>query len=226
MIKRQRHPAAARGDMTRDAILTAAMTVFGRDGFQAASTRAIASLADTNQALIGYHFGNKERLYLTVFEHIASRIETVMGPALAEIEARLAQPDVDAPTDAALLLNLVRGFATMLLSDETATWARLILNEQQRPTEAFDILYQRVMGRVARILTRLIARLRGHSEVTEEDRLLAITLIGQVLVFRVARAAVLRQLGWTEVGPPQVDAILARLTSNVTAILDLEQVAR
>jgi TetR/AcrR family transcriptional regulator, regulator of cefoperazone and chloramphenicol sensitivity len=215
----------SRGEVTRESILAAAMEVFGRDGFSAASTRAIARAANTNQALIGYHFGNKQRLYLTVFEHIADRVEMVLGPTLARTEADLAPPGSGATANAALLLELVDRFAAMLLSAETATWARLILNEQQRPSEAFDILYRRVIGRVARLLTQLVARLRGRAEAAEEDRLIAITIIGQVLVFRVAHAAVLRQFSWDEIGQPQVHAILARLNANIAAILaiDLER---
>jgi AcrR family transcriptional regulator len=220
-------PTPSRGEVTRESLLAAAMEVFARDGFGAASTRAIARAANANQALIGYHFGNKQRLYLTVFEHIADRIETVLGPTLARIETELAPPVDGDPANARLLLDLVSGFAAMLLSDETATWARLILNEQQQPSAAFDVLYQRVIGRVARLLTQLVARLRGRTDITVEDRLIAITIIGQVLVFRVARAAVLRQFGWDGIGPRQVGAIVARLRANVAAILaiDLERLA-
>jgi AcrR family transcriptional regulator len=221
-------PTPSRGEVTRESLLAAAMEVFARDGFGAASTRAIARAANANQALIGYHFGNKQRLYLTVFEHIADRIETVLGPTLARIETELAPPVDGDPANARLLLDLVSGFAAMLLGDETAaTWARLILNEQQQPSAAFDVLYQRVIGRVARLLTQLVARLRGRTEATVEDRLIAITIIGQVLVFRVARAAVLRQFGWDDIGPRQVGAIVARLRANVAAILaiDLERLA-
>jgi TetR/AcrR family transcriptional regulator, regulator of cefoperazone and chloramphenicol sensitivity len=221
---RKQHPVPARGDVTRESILAAAMEVFGRDGFHAASTRAIANAANTNQALIGYHFGNKQRLYLTVFEHIASRIETLLGPAIDHIESQLARPTGDT-ADAALLLELVSGFTAMLLRDETAVWARLILREQQAPSAAFDILYRRVIGRIARLLSQLIARLRGRSEAVEDDRLTAMTLIGQVLVFRVARAAALRHLGWSEVGDTQVAAITQRLRANVIAIVGLDAAA-
>lgn len=220
-------PTPSRGEDTRESILAAAMEVFARDGFRAASTRAIARAANANQALIGYHFGNKQRLYLTVFEHIADRVETLLGPTLARIETELGPAVEGDSANARLLIDLVSGFAAMLLSDETATWARLILNEQQQPSEAFDVLYQRVIGRVARLLTQLVARLRGRTDVSEDDRLIAITIIGQVLVFRVARAAVLRQFGWDDIGPHQVAAIVERLRANVAAILaiDLEQLA-
>jgi AcrR family transcriptional regulator len=222
MNKRKDQPLAARGEVTREAILAAAMEVFGRDGFHAASTRAIASAANTNQALIGYHFGNKERLYLTVFEHIANRIEALLGPTIEHVEAQLEPPAEGEAVSAALLLELVGGFAAMLLRDESAVWARLILREQQAPSAAFDILYQRVISRVARLSSQLVARARGRAEPLEDDRLTAMTLIGQVLVFRVARAAAMRYLGWHEVGEAQVAAINRRLRANVIAVVGLD----
>jgi hypothetical protein len=45
------------------------------------------------------------------------------------------------------------------------------------------------------------------------------TVMGQALVFRAARAAVVRHLGWTTVGDAEVDAIQARVAANVAAVL-------
>ena len=56
-------PKVERGDITREAFIQAAIEIFGRDGFHAASTRAIAERAGANQALIGYHFRGKLGLY-------------------------------------------------------------------------------------------------------------------------------------------------------------------
>ena len=57
-----------RGDQTRSALIKAALAEFADKGFHAASTRLIAQSAQVNQALIGYHFGSKEGLYLAVLE--------------------------------------------------------------------------------------------------------------------------------------------------------------
>ena len=73
-------PDRNRGDLTRDALIQAAMAVFGRDGFHATTTRAIAEEAKVNQALIGYHYGGKEGLYLAMFEHIAGQLGQRLDP--------------------------------------------------------------------------------------------------------------------------------------------------
>ena len=51
---------------TRESILDAAMTILGRDGMQALTTRAIAREAGVNQALINYHYQTKSNLLLEI----------------------------------------------------------------------------------------------------------------------------------------------------------------
>ena len=80
-------PTATRGEPTREALLRAAIDVFGRDGFDAASTRAISDAAGVNQALIGYHFGGKPGLYLAALRSIAASVSTRIGPLVESIEA-------------------------------------------------------------------------------------------------------------------------------------------
>ncbi|HSG63710.1 MAG TPA: TetR family transcriptional regulator, partial [Gammaproteobacteria bacterium] len=77
------------GESTREALVLAALDVFGRNGFDGASTRAIADAAGVNLALIGYHFGGKSGLYLAVFEHIAGVLEQRIGPIVTAIETEL-----------------------------------------------------------------------------------------------------------------------------------------
>ena len=83
-----------RGDETRQRLIAAATEVFGRLGFEAASTRAIADAAGANLAAIPYHFGGKEGLYLAVADAIAAGMLAQLGPVLDAIEAgfRADQP--------------------------------------------------------------------------------------------------------------------------------------
>ena len=81
-----------RGASTRDALIEAATLVFARERFGSANLREIAQIARVNPALIGYHFQNKEGLYLAVFERMLGRIRSAMDPALADLEACLAAP--------------------------------------------------------------------------------------------------------------------------------------
>lgn len=219
-------PGPSRGDATRDALVAAALEVFGRDGFHAAGTRSIAQAAGVNQALIAYHFGGKQGLYLAVFEHIAAQVLERQRPAIEAIEAALAVPDDGGDAGARqaryfpLLLRLLDGLAAMLTSRESAVWAQLILREQQQPTSAFTLLYERVLGPLLRLLARLVQRLRGTGD---DVRLEVATIIGQVLVFRAANAAVLRLMDWGEIGEAELAAIRRQIRDNLAAQLVRDQ---
>jgi AcrR family transcriptional regulator len=210
-----------RGEATRNALIAAAIEAFGRDGFDAASTRAIAEAAGANQALIGYHFGGKPGLYLAALQHIVDRIGRRLGPLVAAIEAEIGERGGGTAAERALALlqQLLDAFLEMLTSEESAAWARLILREQQDPSAGFDLLYTTTMQRLLVVMTRLIGCVRGAEPDAAATRLTALTLVGQVLVFRVARAAILRQMGWKRIGPGEVRAVRAELRRNIQAIL-------
>jgi AcrR family transcriptional regulator len=55
-----------RSQPTRDRILAAAKRIFGRDGFDVATIRAIAAEADINPAMVMRYFGSKELLFAAV----------------------------------------------------------------------------------------------------------------------------------------------------------------
>lgn len=217
-------PPALRGDATREALIAAAIDIFGSDGFHAASTRTIAVRAGANQALIGYHFRNKEGLYLAVFEYIVEQIRTQLEPVVDAVEAVFDLPD-DADRPEARhsrylppLLRLMDGFVALMAREQMTVWAKLILREQQAPTDAFVVLYEGFMERLLTLLTRLVQQLKGYRDIAEA-RLLVVTLLGQVLVFRAAHAGVLRHMGWAAISETELAAIQARVRKNVTALL-------
>ena len=76
-----------RGADTRAQLIEAALEIFGRLGYEGATTRQIAKAADANLAAIVYHFGSKEALHLAVAEHVAKSILARIGPTLATISA-------------------------------------------------------------------------------------------------------------------------------------------
>ena len=91
------------------------------------------------------------------------------------------------------------------------------------PTPAFDILYRGMGGRGLRLIARLLGWLIDLPEDDPRVSIKAFTLIGQILVFRAARAAVMRRLEWQAVGREEVAAIQAVVAANVNAILDAHE---
>ncbi|MCY4427966.1 MAG: CerR family C-terminal domain-containing protein [Halieaceae bacterium] len=197
-----------RGDATREALIQAAIDVFGHDGFDASSTRRIANAAGVNQAAIGYHFGGKQGLYEAVFGHIVSQMQIRMVPvaerAIASLE--LIQGSAAERRHMALdLLDLVFSAFIDLFGEESATgWVRLVLREQQDPTPAFHILYDGLMGRMLRLVTHLVSVASGLDEASEACRVRTSMLLGQVLVFHVARGTTSPHLNWNSLGQDQL----------------------
>lgn len=66
---RARNPAK-----TREKILNAAIREFSEHGFTGARVEKIAKRAGTNMRMLYHYFVNKERLYVTVLEHVYERV--------------------------------------------------------------------------------------------------------------------------------------------------------
>ena len=204
-----------RGDATRDALLVTAIDVFGQVGFHAASTRAIARQAAVNQALIAYHFRNKEGLYLAAFAHMAARIKERIGPVAEAVRADLARDD--APALLASLCRMTDALAALLAGEEAAPWARLIIREQQSPGPAFDVIFDGVMRPVSQVMIDLVSRLDPDGRAGD-PRLVVATVMGQILMFRMARAAAMRVMGWTAVGATEISQIQQQVRRNLAAL--------
>lgn len=213
-----------RGDATREALIASAMAIFARDGFDAASTRAIAVQAGVNQALIGYHFGGKKGLYLATFDHMAVHLQARIGPISEELEALLANPPKGATTAARRkawlppILRLVDAALSMVMSPEMENWAELMVREQSHPTLAFDNIYRSFMGRTLELLVELVARLRDESDLTQA-KLLVIGMLGQVIIWRTGRATATRLLDWQQINNTEIAQIKESLFASIKAQL-------
>ncbi|MBT4522222.1 MAG: CerR family C-terminal domain-containing protein [Halieaceae bacterium] len=211
-----------RGEQTRQALLEAGMEIFARDGFHAASTRAIAQRAGTNQALIGYHFGGKKALYHAVFEAIGDQVSATMHAQLDELSLALDAVDDQSPECLSLCLRSMEELMAAILgllsqSSATSRWAMLILREQQDPTSAYDIIYERVWGRVLNLHTRMVALATGTTTDSTEARLRSLMTVGQVMVFVAGRTTALRHMGWDSAGPEQLVLIRNQIRENLRA---------
>ena len=213
--------AGARGEEMRNRLLEAAIDVFARHGYDGASTRMLARAAGANLQAIPYYFGGKEGLYLAAADYIAGRIRGHVGPVAARVRARLAAqggatlPPAEA---SALLAEMLRTAARLMLSEESAHWARFIVSEQMEPTEAFERIYEQVMSPLLGTARQLVGPLLGEKPDSEIVGVRTLALLGQVLIFRVAHAAAVRQLGWNEVGAHEFALIDDMIRRSVAAI--------
>jgi TetR/AcrR family transcriptional regulator len=79
---------------TRQAILSAAETLFAERGFDGTSVDAIASQAGYNKSLLFQYFGDKLGIYIQVLKRADHEMATAMGRAFAPMVLRLADERV------------------------------------------------------------------------------------------------------------------------------------
>jgi TetR/AcrR family transcriptional regulator, regulator of cefoperazone and chloramphenicol sensitivity len=98
-------------------------------------------------------------------------------------------------------------------------WTLFIMREQMNPTEAFERIYAGAMGRDTRAIVDLICAATGVQDIYAA-RLAAISLVGQVLVVKAARATCRKLLERERLTPTIIDDYAARVAANIDAILD------
>ena len=97
-------PPSERDERTRHRLLRAAVQVFDRKGYAAASVREIVEAAGVTKPALYYHFGNKEGILLSILQEGARQFdETVQGA--------VNRPGTARERMTALAVNLFNQFA-------------------------------------------------------------------------------------------------------------------
>ena len=203
-------------EQTRQALIRAALKLFGTKGFDGTSTREIAAAANANIGSIAYHFGGKEGLRAACANFIVATIQSIAVQALKpEPEA----PKSEAAATAQLNAALDRMVTFIVAAPEAGEIVQFVLRELAHPTAALDIIYGGVFEPTHRRLCQLWAEATGEEAESERTKITVFTMIGQVIYFRIGRAAVLKRMGWSDVGPTEAAAILAVARQNLAAML-------
>ena len=141
-MRKPKAPAANRARIVR-----AAIDEFAARGFKGASMDAIAARTATTRALINYHFGGKEKIYLAVLEHVYAEIR--------QAEGSLDLDHLDPPT---AIRRIVEFTFTYYLEHEG--FVRLVVAENQargrhfRKSKAMRSLNRPIIDRLARVIAR------------------------------------------------------------------------
>ena len=109
---------AAKGQATRARLLSEALRLFAERGYEGVSTRAVASAADSNVALIAFHFGSKRGLYEAAVEAVAQRMAEAIIPAEEQLRRGLEEYAGQRDKLILLLRTEVEKFLAGLLPEE------------------------------------------------------------------------------------------------------------
>ncbi len=199
--------------------MRAALKLFGQQGFDGTSTREIAAEAKANIGSIAYHFGGKEGLRLAAADFIVDTIQTIATQAMG---AAGGLPEKDLTAEAAeaqLFAALDRMLAFIIARPEAGEIVQFILRELSHPTAALDRVYDGVFEPTHKRLCRVWEQATGEAAESDRTKLTVFTLIGQVVYFRIGREAVMRRMGWSEIGQAEAAKVLAVTSDNLSAIL-------
>jgi TetR/AcrR family transcriptional regulator, regulator of cefoperazone and chloramphenicol sensitivity len=212
------------GTTARDALIGAAIDLFGRYGFDAVSTRMLSERAGTNVAAIKYHFGSKDALYRATMLHVIEQVQ----PRIAMAEAALANGRELAADDRALQSRLVgllvAGLGdTFLRNPEMRRFMPLVLREFAVPSHHFDEFYEALPRRLHQLFTRVVAMVEHTPDDDPRTIIRAHALIGQVMVFNIARHILFRRLGWNDYGDEQIQAVVTEISALTRSALNLPE---
>jgi AcrR family transcriptional regulator len=204
-------------EQTRSALVRAALVLFGRQGFEGTSTREIAASADANIGSIAYHFGGKEGLRIAVADHIVATVQAVAAKAL--MEAPPAHALTGEVAERAITAMISRMFRFFVERPEAGEIVPFVLREMSGPSPAFDRIYEGMMKPLHDRCCQLWEAATGEPAESEETRINVFMIIGQILYFRLAREAVLRRMGWPDIGPREGAKLIETATSNIQTLL-------
>lgn len=214
----QRKPSRTPPGMAREKLLQAALDLFGTRGFDGVSTREIASRAGVNIAGITYQFGGKRELYNACLAHVAAFIRVaVVDEALA---GREVADDLTPESAAQALRQLLSGFVRFLLiGRDIERLSRLLVREQMDPTEAFEPFYRGVLEPMHRHACQLFGIATRQDPESEAVKATVFSMVGQIVIFRIARAGTMRRLGWKTIGAAECARIETVILHTLDAVL-------
>ena len=202
-----------KGEQAKRRLLLAALKQIGEKGYDNASTREISDEAGQNVASIAYYFGNKEKLYLEVLNGIGGYLQALMGPIGEETRAGLDSGTLDPAAATHLLKRVLRlSLGHQLEGQEFLKIRLVIMREQAAPCASFEVLYQNAIRPLHEMFGRLLAVAIGEEPDSMKLMLRAHAIFGQVLVFTIARATILRRLG--------IERFESRHVALISQILD------
>lgn len=176
---------------SKDQILDAAEQLFARQGFPRTTIKQIGKAAGVNSALLYYYFGDKEGLYRAVLERLVTRL----------ISRTLGRLGADAPPPVK-----IRGF----IEAQVETF---ISNPQLPRLFMREMLDHDASHAVEQIQHLAATSFKGLCDTIEEGqrqgsfradldpKFAAISTVGQVVYFFLARPAVRILLGAGKDGP-------------------------
>jgi len=209
----------ARGDEVRSRILLAAIKLFGEQGFDRASTRAIAADAGVNPPAIQYYFHNKDRLHQACGQFIVDRIQSHLRLPMRRVAETLGARDRAAvPQTLWLLMETVVDRSAD--DSDIPGWARFLNQAAFEVTDtSVALIHNEAVLPMCDAIAALIALAWNRQESDEAARLAAVLLLGQTRAFGIQRDITMAMVGWSDFEDGRLDLCKNFLRSQMAFVL-------
>jgi AcrR family transcriptional regulator len=219
-----RGPGRPGGAASRSRILDEAGRLFARDGFEGVTIRRIAARAGVNLAAVGYHFGNKKGLYHEVMRQIIHDVAPIIEPVVERIQGGVNAAAGDRGALSLLAAQFVRHTLTAVLTNERLRWQHaLLVREFSQPSDEFPMILAEAISPMHDAVGELVAASLGKDTVDADTRLLTTDVVGQCMIYQIARTLVCARMGWDDYTPDNVERLIAMVTGSVQRTLGLPE---
>jgi len=182
-----------RGIQTRDQVLQIATKLFAERGFHGTTMRQVAELGGFNLASGHYHYGSKRDLYLEVLRAQFAMVRTELTRRGAQFGSgelrRLAHADLEK-----LLRTRIKIMLDVVVGPPPSAHGALMQREMLDPSEALPVIVDEFMKPMHDELAEVVGHLAPTLSAEEVERC-AYSIIGQILLYRVAMPALLQMSG-------------------------------
>lgn len=220
MIKRNIVAELSEGKCSdaKSKILKSALEEFSMLPLSAVRTRQIASKAGVNHAAISYYFGGKKELYMETVRQISEYIHLY----IADFFARASEIKKSKSVEQAEKLIHDFTMSRVCVDSKSNTLFRniisIIMREEMYPTEAFDIIYEKVIEPSVAVLVDMLAIASSGKCKGVEAQILAQMILGQVMLFNSTRSGFKRISGWKSFGEKEyakIDYVQSRVLEKI-----------
>jgi AcrR family transcriptional regulator len=179
-------------------LLDVAGRIFAQRGYQAATIREISAAAGANVAAVNYHFGDKLALYTEVVRQAMQA---------AEIEAVQSALNLSAPPEEILRAVIHARLRAVCRNDRPDWYFRILTHELAEPTPALRYLINKVGRPLFERMLGLIGGMINLPPGDDRTRLCALSVMGQILVYKFATPLIAGVWPELKLTPDQVERI-------------------
>jgi AcrR family transcriptional regulator len=196
----------AQGDETKQKLITIGTRMFGLNGYNGVSLRALSKESGTNLATVSYHFGGKQGLYEAILYSILERKEKIF-PSEACVLEHIAMLESGEINDFELISWFIKTFVKGLIVDPETIWAVIIVSrELANPGEFYPVLEEKFFRPSFRNINLMLEAILGDDISKMEKVVIGEAIIGMSLKF-VHKKEFLFRLGEDCYTPELIDEV-------------------